>query len=66
MAAHVDPDVLIVDEVLSVGDYVFQRKCLDRMKDISKGATVLFVSHNLKVLPNSALEVSFSMKARSS
>lgn len=49
VAAHVDPDVLIVDEVLSVGDYVFQQKCLKRMKEvIAEGATVLFVSHNLK------------------
>jgi lipopolysaccharide transport system ATP-binding protein len=48
VAAHVDPEVLIVDEVLSVGDYVFQRKCVNRMKDVIKsGATVLFVSHNL-------------------
>jgi len=49
VAAHVDPDVLIVDEVLSVGDYVFQQKCLRRMKEVvTEGATVLFVSHNLK------------------
>ena len=49
VAAHVDPDVLIVDEVLSVGDYLFQQKCLNRMNEvISGGATVLFVSHNLK------------------
>ena len=49
VAAHVNPDVLIVDEVLSVGDYVFQQKCLERMNEIvSDGATVLFVSHNLK------------------
>lgn len=49
VAAHVDPDVLIVDEVLSVGDYVFQRKCMERMREVIKGgATVLFVSHNLK------------------
>ena len=49
VAAHINPDVLIVDEVLSVGDYVFQRKCLDRMREvISNGAAVLFVSHNLK------------------
>ena len=49
VAAHVNPDVLIVDEVLSVGDYVFQQKCLKRMKEVlSGGATVLFVSHNLK------------------
>ena len=49
VAAHVDPEVLIVDEVLSVGDYLFQAKCVERMKDvIRKGSTVLFVSHNLK------------------
>ena len=49
VAAHVDPEVLIVDEVLSVGDYLFQAKCVERMKEvIGKGATVLFVSHNLK------------------
>lgn len=49
VAAHVDPEVMIVDEVLSVGDYVFQNKCMDRMKEVIRGgATVLFVSHNLK------------------
>jgi len=48
VAAHVDPDVLVVDEVLSVGDLVFQRRCLERMSEIlTGGATVLFVSHNL-------------------
>lgn len=49
VAAHVNPDVLIVDEVLSVGDYVFQRKCVERMRDVIRsGAAVVFVSHNLK------------------
>ncbi|HVN94241.1 MAG TPA: ABC transporter ATP-binding protein [Terracidiphilus sp.] len=49
VAAHVNPDILIVDEVLSVGDYVFQLKCLKRMKEVvAEGASVLFVSHNLK------------------
>jgi lipopolysaccharide transport system ATP-binding protein len=49
VAAHVDPEVLIVDEVLSVGDFVFQQKCLDRIRSVIKsGTTVLFVSHNLK------------------
>jgi lipopolysaccharide transport system ATP-binding protein len=49
VATHVQPDVLIVDEVLSVGDYVFQRKCVERMKEeIRSGAAVVFVSHNLK------------------
>ena len=51
VAAHVDPEVLIVDEVLSVGDYVFQKKCIERMKEvIRRGAAVLFVSHNLKTV----------------
>lgn len=49
VAAHVDPEVMIVDEVLSVGDYLFQAKCVERMKEIIRsGATVLFVSHNLR------------------
>jgi lipopolysaccharide transport system ATP-binding protein len=48
VAAHLDPDVLLVDEVLAVGDAAFQRKCLGRMESIAgSGRTVLFVSHNL-------------------
>jgi lipopolysaccharide transport system ATP-binding protein len=51
VAAHVDPDVLIVDEVLSVGDFVFQNRCLERMNGIiGSGATVIFVSHNLQAV----------------
>jgi lipopolysaccharide transport system ATP-binding protein len=51
VATHVDPEVLLVDEVLSVGDYLFQNKCVERMKEvIGSGATVLFVSHNLKTV----------------
>jgi ABC-type polysaccharide/polyol phosphate transport system ATPase subunit len=51
VAAHVNPDVLIVDEVLSVGDWLFQVKCIERMKEVIRsGATVLFVSHNLKTI----------------
>lgn len=51
VAAHVDPEVLIVDEVLSVGDYMFQQRCMERMSSILKGGTtVLFVSHNLKAV----------------
>jgi homopolymeric O-antigen transport system ATP-binding protein len=49
VAAHVNPDVMIVDEVLSVGDYVFQQKCVQRMKEVIRsGSAVVFVSHNLK------------------
>ena len=49
MAAHLEPEILIVDEVLAVGDAAFQRKCLGKMEDVSRqqGRTVLFVSHNL-------------------
>ncbi len=48
VAAHLDPEVLVVDEVLSVGDFAFQRKCLGKMQDVAgSGRTVLFVSHNL-------------------
>jgi lipopolysaccharide transport system ATP-binding protein len=51
VAAHVDPDVLIVDEVLSVGDFVFQERCMQRIRSIlEEGTTVLFVSHNLKAV----------------
>lgn len=51
VAAHVDPDVLIVDEVLSVGDSAFQQKCIERMREVLRGgAAVLFVSHNLKIV----------------
>ena len=48
VAAHLEPEILVVDEVLAVGDYAFQQKCLNAMKDITThGRTVLFVSHNL-------------------
>ena len=51
VAAHVEPDLLVVDEVLSVGDYLFQQKCLERMQEImTGGATVIFVSHNLRAV----------------
>ena len=47
VAAHLDPEILIVDEVLAVGDSVFQKKCIDKMSDIARqGRTILFVSHN--------------------
>jgi lipopolysaccharide transport system ATP-binding protein len=48
VAAHLEPEILIVDEVLAVGDAEFQRKCLGKMKEVSQqGRTVIFVSHNL-------------------
>ena len=48
VAAHLDPEILIVDEVLAVGDAAFQKKCLGKMGDVARGGrTVLFVSHNM-------------------
>jgi lipopolysaccharide transport system ATP-binding protein len=48
VAAHLEPEILVVDEVLAVGDAEFQRKCLGKMKDVAgQGRTVLFVSHNM-------------------
>jgi len=48
VAAHLDPQILIVDEVLAVGDFAFQKKCLGKMQEVSgAGRTVLFVSHNM-------------------
>jgi lipopolysaccharide transport system ATP-binding protein len=52
VAAHLEPEILIVDEVLAVGDAAFQKKCLGKMQDVStkEGRTVLFVSHNLQAV----------------
>jgi lipopolysaccharide transport system ATP-binding protein len=54
VAAHLESEILIVDEVLAVGDAEFQKKCLGKMGDVSKGEgrTVLFVSHNLAAVQN--------------
>ncbi|MDE2060230.1 MAG: ATP-binding cassette domain-containing protein [candidate division NC10 bacterium] len=51
VAAHLEPEILLVDEVLAVGDAAFQKKCLGKMSDVSKaGRTVLFVSHNMQAV----------------
>src|SRR5271154_4295471 len=52
VAAHLEPDILILDEVLAIGDADFQRKCLGKMNDVShrEGRTVLFVSHNMQAI----------------
>lgn len=51
VAAHLEPEILIVDEVLAVGDAEFQKKCIGKMKDVSgEGRTVLFVSHNMAAI----------------
>lgn len=66
VAAHLEPEILIVDEVLAVGDAQFQKKCLGKMEEVSKtGRTVLFVSHNIpaiKELCNSAILLNFGKK----
>lgn len=62
VAAHLEPEILIVDEVLAVGDFEFQKKCIEKMDDVAKsGRTVLFVSHNLasiRALTTKALLIS--------
>ena len=51
VAAHLDPEILVVDEVLAVGDAAFQKKCLGKMSDVAgEGRTVLFVSHNMSAV----------------
>jgi lipopolysaccharide transport system ATP-binding protein len=52
VAAHLDPDILVIDEVLAVGDAAFQKKCLGKMNSVSRsdGRTLLFVTHNLSLL----------------
>lgn len=51
IAAHLEPEILVVDEVLAVGDINFQKKCLRKMEDVNKdGRTILFVSHNIEAI----------------
>lgn len=51
VAAHLEPEILVIDEVLAVGDYEFQKKCLGKMQDVAgSGRTVLFVSHNMNAV----------------
>jgi lipopolysaccharide transport system ATP-binding protein len=54
VAAHLEPEILVVDEVLAVGDSQFQKKCLGKMEELSKGQgrTILFVSHNITAIKN--------------
>jgi len=64
VAAHLEPEILIVDEVLAVGDAEFQRKCLGKMQDVStkEGRTVLFVSHNMAAVRQLCTEVTLIAK----
>ena len=53
VAAHLEPEILLIDEVLAVGDVAFQRKCLGKMGDVARqGRTILFVSHNMAAVEN--------------
>jgi len=53
VAAHLEPEILVIDEVLAVGDSTFQQKCINKMTEVSKsGRTILFVSHNMQAVKN--------------
>lgn len=63
VAAHLEPEILIVDEVLAVGDIGFQKKCIGKMDDVGKeGRTVLFVSHNMAMIDKLCLKTLFLEK----
>ena len=65
VAAHLEPEILLVDEVLAVGDIAFQRKCLGAMSDVARqGRTVLFVSHNMIAVQNLCKRVIWLEKGR--
>ena len=64
VAANLDPDILIVDEALAVGDAEFQKKCIGKMKDVStqSGRTIIFVSHNMQAINNLCSKVMWLQK----
>ena len=66
VAAHLEPEILIIDEVLAVGDAEFQKKCLGKMKDVSEqqGRTVIFVSHNMSAILNLCARTIFLRNGR--
>jgi lipopolysaccharide transport system ATP-binding protein len=66
VAAHLEPEILIIDEVLSVGDAEFQRKCLGKMQDVAggDGRTVLFVSHNMAAVSSICSKATFFERGR--
>ena len=65
VAAHVEPEVLLLDEVTAVGDSAFQKKCFEKMREVSrKGRTVLFVSHNLSSLRQMCRRVPYVRSGR--
>jgi lipopolysaccharide transport system ATP-binding protein len=67
VAAHLEPEILIVDEVLAVGDATFQRKCLGKMGDVMRqGRTILFVSHNMDAVTSLCTHVVLIKEGRAS
>ncbi len=66
VAAHMEPDILLVDEVLAVGDAEFQKKCLGKMEEVTKksGRTILFISHNMGAIQNLCKKTIFLKKGR--
>jgi lipopolysaccharide transport system ATP-binding protein len=65
VASHMEPEILLVDEVLAVGDLAFQKKCLGRMSEVSRtGRTVLFVSHNMATVLNLCEKVALFERGR--
>lgn len=66
VAAHLDPEILVVDEVLAVGDAEFQKKAMGKMKDVSRGdgRTVLFVSHNMTAMKNLCKSIMFMQNGK--
>ena len=65
VAAHLEPDILLLDEVLAVGDLAFQRKCIDHAKELQKrDATILFVSHNMFSIKTMCSRVIYLRKGR--
>lgn len=66
VAAHLDPDILLLDEVLAVGDFAFQRKCMNFAKQLEKkGATILFVSHSMFTIKSMCPRVIYLKKGQS-
>lgn len=64
VVAHCDPDILLVDEVLAVGDIGFQKKCLEKMKSFAKDKTIVFVSHDLAAIENICSRVFYMEKGK--
>ena len=64
VVAHCDPDLLLVDEVLAVGDMEFQKKCLEKMRSFAKEKTIVFVSHDLNAIASICSRVIYLDKGK--